>query len=108
MKDIIHIYAQPYWHQCAFVVGDRDSLVRLSKSIDAALQFYDAGMSEKAEDRFEGFTNDGEGYDVHVVCVSEAKAMKLQLPYTDEPGERPEPTDSINPYDLVKHLKEKL
>jgi hypothetical protein len=99
LTNVLHIYAQPYWHQCAFVVGDREALVKLREQIDAAIQ----GGPGKSETWFESFTNDGEGFETHVVCVTEDQAEKLMLPYTDEPGDRPQPQGVLGPYDLVSH-----
>ena len=35
--NVLHLYAQPFEHADAFIVGDRDSLVKLREAIDDAL-----------------------------------------------------------------------
>lgn len=83
----LHIYAQAQWHDPAFIVGDRAALERLRDALQQAL--------EKGYARPQAMTTDGEGYVVHVVCVSPEVMESTSLPYTDRSlvglpdGERP-------------------
>lgn len=71
---MLHIYAQPYWHCDAFILGDRDSLTRLRDALTRAL---DSGQPQAIE----AFTSDGEAFGAVVaVCDDD----NLALPYTDE------------------------
>ena len=35
MTNVLHIYGQPFWHQCAFIVGDKEALLKLKELISA-------------------------------------------------------------------------
>lgn len=70
----LHIYAQPYWHAEAYIIGDRKALQLLRDSIDVALQ--------SGNHSSQTFANDGEGY---MLCVMVNEKMEdIRLPYTDE------------------------
>ena len=80
---ILHIHAQAYWHGDAWIVGNREALERLRELIYAAL----LGVIIKAD----FFTNDGEGYSVHIVPVEgqiDTPAIaSLAVPYIDPDAE---------------------
>lgn len=76
-KNTLHIYAQPYWHEHAFIVGDRIALEALKVAIEHALA--NGGGTLTA------FTADGEGYSTNVYCEEREAFWKASaLPYTDE------------------------
>lgn len=77
--DTLHIYAQQYQHQEAWVVGTKDGLTALRDALTVALAA-DAPISIPA------FTNDGEGYKVIVWPMAEAKVQDLRTPYVDPDG----------------------
>lgn len=76
MNERLHIYAQQMWHDEAYIVGERDALESLRDAITRALVNNSARMC--------AYCNDGEGYDIHVLCVDEEKAGILPAPYTDD------------------------
>lgn len=86
MKNCLHIYGQPQWHDEVFIVGTTDALKSLRSAIDNALK--DGGGSSPS------FVNDGEGFYTAVVCLDDQEKFdKLAVPYTedfakahDEPG----------------------
>ena len=69
----LHIYAQPFWHTEAWLVGSRASLAKLRDCIDSALTNDKASCGQ--------FTADGEGYAAIVVVTDSHDG--LILPYTD-------------------------
>jgi hypothetical protein len=94
MQDLLHVFAQPFWHQPLYIVGDKTGLLSLKKAIDQAL-VEEQGHSEV-------YTNDGEGYDCYVKClVDEAQQEQLMLPYADPPCDLPK--DGLKPHDLIDH-----
>lgn len=70
---VLHLYAQYSHHDDAQIMGDRESLIALREAIDQAL-------AKDEEIVMEAFTNDGEGYQVHVTCLDCLDS--LLLPYT--------------------------
>lgn len=76
--NMLHVFAQSQWHDEAFVAGDRKSLEDLRAAIDKALAAHDGHAKATS------FTNDGEGFDVHVLLLDEKTMDRLALPYTDE------------------------
>lgn len=69
----IHIYAQEFWHNPAFITGDKTSLKELRDALDVALT---EGVAKTSS-----FASDGEGYDIHIAV---ADTNHLPLPYTDD------------------------
>jgi hypothetical protein len=72
----LHIYAQQQSHDDAYIAGTRDMLEALRDAITVSI---DTGIGKLL-----AFSNDGEGYDVHVLCVTDDQAAKLAVPYTDD------------------------
>ena len=69
----LHLYAQYSHHDDAQIMGDRESLIALREAIDEVInQEYTIAIPV--------FTNDGEGYHVHVTCLDCLDS--LLLPYT--------------------------
>lgn len=73
---VLHIYGQHFWHDEAYIVGNRGALIALRDAIDEAL----ARMAGELE----VFTNDGEGHHVCIAAVGSAVADRLILPYTED------------------------
>ncbi len=74
--DTLHIYAQGYQHQEAWVVRTRDALTALRDALNVALATGDPTAMT-------AFTNDGEGYKVILWPMPEGKVQDLRVPYTD-------------------------
>lgn len=79
----LHIYAQEYGHDQAYVVGEREALIALRDAIDRVL-----ANEEDNKETFEAYAGDGEGFDVIVRCVDNTVFEELMLPYTDEVFDR--------------------
>jgi hypothetical protein len=73
----LHIYAQPYWHSEARIMGTPAALKCLRDAIDAAL-------SSHLETQSVGIVADGEGYHVLVSIATKDELSKEFLPYTDK------------------------
>lgn len=83
------------WHDDASIIGNREALSKLRDAIDKALQDEEAVASS--------MTNDGEGYDVIIIC-KENDWDEVAFPYTDEiAAERRE--DAKYAYKLCKDYK---
>ena len=74
---LLHLIAQTAWHDPAFIVGNREGLKRLRKAIDTAL------LRPGAWTRADECAADGEGYGVHVRCVTTAEMETAPYGYTD-------------------------
>lgn len=70
----LHIYGQEVWHDDAWIVGGPEALQNLILAIARAIN---AGHSEQPY-----YVNDGEGYDLHVIC--EPVDQRHEVPYSDE------------------------
>lgn len=68
----LHVYAQHSNHSEARIAGTKDELVALREAITKALQLGDSTLQT--------FCVDGEGYELHIHCVADARA--LPVPYT--------------------------
>lgn len=79
-QPILHVYAQAFWHEEAVIVGNREALLTLRATIDAALQSGGEwnGVSSEVS------TADGEGYAIRVRRMDDEAIDKLILPYTDK------------------------
>lgn len=72
----MHVYAQPFWHAEARIMGTRSALQGLRDAIDRALA---TGM----ESRCDAIVSDGEGYHV-VISIRSMEALESEpLPYTE-------------------------
>lgn len=87
----LHIYAQEMWHDEAYIAGQREDLEMLRAAIDRALN--------EGHGQMQAFCCDGEGYEVHVLCVSDAMADKLATPYTDEMANGGKQPPALWPWD---------
>ena len=74
---MLHIYSPIWQHADGYIIGDKRALKDLRDALDRAI-------SGKEPTSFKAFVNDGEGYTVHVACLSEQEVDRLSLPYTDE------------------------
>ncbi len=77
MANVLHLYAQEYWHNDAHIIGTRDALITLRDVINVALK------NHERESHCSVFAADGEGYRVMVGVATEQSMDTLQLPYTD-------------------------
>jgi hypothetical protein len=87
MTDILHLYGQSYPHDDVLISADIESLRRLRDIlIDVCDKKPEAiGVS----DYF--YTNDGEGYRVHINLIKDEKILNdMALPYSDP--------DFVQPY----------
>lgn len=72
---IIHVIAQVAWHDPAFIVGNREGLTALRAALDAALSS-DSGSYCTA------FVEDGEGFNLHVRCMTTPEMEGVPYGYT--------------------------
>ena len=73
-RDVLHVYGQAFWHDEAYLVGDRRALRKLRAAVTAALN--------RGRGSCETFANDGEGYEIHVICVDDPATLdRLAVPY---------------------------
>jgi hypothetical protein len=86
----LHIYAQPFEHQEAFIVGDKDALIKLRNLIDKAIE------QQKAADDF--YVVDGEGFNLLVLCKE--VNVDAELPYTEFYQDIPKDDKTIGRYEL--------
>jgi hypothetical protein len=70
---VVHVWSQGAWHDSAYIVGDRDGLIKLRGAIDQAIK---SGAASA-----EVFVIDGEGYNIEVKCVEDTK--RLAVPYLE-------------------------
>ena len=73
------VYGQEFQHNDVLVMGTREALVQLLRQLGDMLD----GYSHKWGESTHFFVNDGEGYEVRFVVVSEAEYFRLPEPYTD-------------------------
>lgn len=73
MNNILHIYGQYEEHDDIEIAGDREALMGLKEAIDAAL--------ETKNGESEPYTNDGEGYTIHVTMLTSDEAERIKTPY---------------------------
>jgi hypothetical protein len=70
----LHIYAQQYEHDTAWLVGDEQSLIALRNTIDRAISNHHSSMSS--------FTSDGEGFITTVILTKDdCEKNEMTLPY---------------------------
>jgi len=91
--EVLHCYAQAFWHAEAYLSGGRGALSALRAAIDKALH---AGAGE-----CDVFTSDGEGYTVHVVAMADADAERQVVPYTDDCARLPW-NAAFGPWDVLR------
>lgn len=75
----LHVYGQPVWHEEVWIVGGVAALQDLILAIAAAI---DTGHAQETY-----YVNDGEGYELHVVC--EPIDQRHAVPYTEEMAMEP-------------------
>lgn len=93
----LNIYAQPAWHDEAYVVGDETGLRRLIDAIDQALEM-------KSGDR-SVYCGDGEGFDVCVRCADAETVSRLVVPYTHSIAAEAESQKSRHPRNLFRRIR---
>ena len=87
---ILHCYGPDAHHDPVHLVGTRRALVQLAHQILGACAYYKEPRAEGYEPQ-EFLTNDGEGFEVKVHCVSEEQMERYALPYwlRDPKAEQP-------------------
>jgi hypothetical protein len=93
---MLHLYAQFTYHDDAYLIGTRDSLIRLREAINQALY-------QKTPIEVEEFTQDGEGYALHLAMLDDDQMSNLTLPYSD-PAYRDHP-DYRAPSEVLDELR---
>lgn len=73
MNNILHIYGQYEEHDDIEIAGDRQALIELRAAINTAL--------ETKNGESEPYTNDGEGYTIHVTMLTSDEAEQIKTPY---------------------------
>jgi hypothetical protein len=76
---LAHLIPQRRPHAPAFLVGDRGALTRIRDAITAALETGEGSCSV--------FASDGEGYGVHVLCVTDMEGVPFGYTDTEMCGE---------------------
>lgn len=89
----LHIYGQQYQHDDAYIAGTREALLQLQDTITLAM---DSGQPEAVT----AYVNDGEGFQLFIIPLSELDADKLTVPYTDEIAR--DDSIGIGPWELAK------
>ena len=74
----MHVYGQQAWHDDVVIVGSSADMIALRDQIDAAIHCI------KVKDTPDYFTNDGEGYGIIIIPVTEQEMQEIPLPYTDD------------------------
>jgi len=79
----LHVFAQPAPHADAWIVGNRNALIRLREALTAILDRNSMAAAVKVS------VNDGEWFSLMVVMTGDGDAEgsmgSVQRPYTDEP-----------------------
>ena len=74
---VLHIYPQGAWHDDVLIVGDKLALNYLRGAVNAVLETeFNPSKTTTV------YTNDGEGYGIHVLCLPEVPD-NLAVPYTE-------------------------
>lgn len=101
---LLHLYPQPWFHEDAVIVGNRDGLLALQEAIDQALATGKASVTVEP--------SDGEGNDLLVLLLDadwqSPGWQNLRLPYTDEiaSDKRPDTVDPVDLYHRTEATKE--
>ncbi len=89
MRKLLHIYAQPFEHGEAWVVGTREGLEELRNALNRVLAVaspwpFDT-IPRDTSTSLDAETTDGEGYKTLIVVVDEKQLLESDtlLPYTD-------------------------
>lgn len=99
--NLLHLYAQPWEHSDAWIVGNREGLTALRDALNRAL-----ANEQTAPAACLQFVTDGEGYTCFVVPNDadwqSEQWMKLYRPYVDETAkDHRKDEDVIAPYQLL-------
>lgn len=110
MNKVLHVYSSEWWHNHAFVIGDREALLELRKAIDEALESSEKAHVSTGQSVAAVRVNDGEGYNCFVVCVPEQQIDTLAVPYMDATAAETDeskiwPCDLVAP-DVLRKLSE--
>ncbi len=78
---LLHVYGQDAWHAPVRIVGTRDALEHLAIALMQAVY----GLPQSAKTFF---VNDGEGFQIDVICMSEKEMDGEPRPYTADYARR--------------------
>jgi hypothetical protein len=76
----LHLYAQQTHHDEAYISGSLESLFALRKAVDEAI------INTASKSSF--FASDGEGYDLHIVCMSDDDAARQVPAYIESENDK--------------------
>lgn len=95
MTPLLHIYAQFFEHQEAYILGNETALLALRDALNQILS------GQKDVTTAECFTNDGEGYLTFVKLCKESELNEANLPYTDFYERHGIEPQNKTPYEIV-------
>lgn len=99
----LHIYAQQFPHDEAYIVGNREGLESLRKTLNYLLCNEVPGDEFPARDFVLSYANDGEGFHTAVIREDGDDWNKLELPYASrESSELERDNGSMHPYKLIE------
>lgn len=91
--NVIHIFGQHTYHDDVHIIGSKESLIALRDAIDKVVG------SGKNVEKIKAFVNDGEGFDLEVICCNEESDLsRLVSPYFDE--ESCDPSGLLFPWQI--------
>ena len=94
-KYLMNVYGQEAQHEEVFIVGSRERLMALRDAIETAL--------EKGQGNSEASVNDGEFYDIYVICPKDEEVLKdMTMPYSAE-WEKDMREKGTGPWELVNN-----
>jgi len=99
---LLHLYAQSWEHNDAWIVGNREGLTALRDALNRALETETTKPTACL-----AFATDGEGYACFIVPNDadwqSDRWMRLYLPYTDETAkDHRKDEDVLTPYQLLE------
>ena len=104
MKELLHVYGQPFEHSPVVIVGDRAALTHLR---DAIAETLDSNADEVVAASKPCYVSDGEGFITYVFRISESMdTNKMCVPYTED-SSRERRQDVINIGGIVRDLLDK-
>ena len=94
---IVHVHGPGFWHNDAYIVGNRQGLEDMKAAIDQALS---KGESQAVE-----YVCDGEGYDLYIQLIDKPRDCEewknAALPYTSQDASEKR-KDAVWPWDRKK------
>ena len=104
MKELLHVYGQPFQHSSVVIVGDRAALTHLR---DAIAETLDSNADEVVAASKPCYVSDGEGFITYVLRISESMdTNKMCVPYINDSA-REHRQGVINIGGMIRDLLEK-